>query len=182
MKKYIFISLVLFTSSIINCQKYFTKDGKIHFEASSPIEKIEASNSKATSVIDLTSGAIEWSVLMKGFTFEKALMQEHFNENYVESTKYPKAIFKGKLSSSSQLKFDKDGVYTADVNGTLDLHGISRTVKAKVTFNVKGSKISANSTFKILLADYGITIPSLVKDKISKETEIKVEANYLLLK
>jgi polyisoprenoid-binding protein YceI len=182
MKKLILIALALFTLCNADAQKYFTKTGKINFAAGSAIEKIEADNSKATSVIDVATGAIEWSVLMKGFTFEKALMQEHFNENYVESTKFPKAVFKGKIANIGAVQLSKDGVYPAEISGTLEMHGQTKPVKSKANFTVKGGKITASSTFKVLLADYKIDIPALVKDKISKEAAISVEANYQLLK
>jgi hypothetical protein len=178
MNKLFFLACLFLFTSGLNAQKYFTKTGKIAFSASSPIEKIEAQNAKATSVIDMSTGAIEWSVLVKGFAFEKALMQEHFNENYMESTKFPKASFKGKITNPTTIVFSKNGTYTADVAGTLEMHGVTKPVKSKATFTVSGGKITASSTFKILVADYNIAIPALVKDKIAKEAEIKVSTDY----
>src|SRR5215213_5098950 len=95
MKKTILLLAAVAISFFAPAQtKYFTKNGRIFFNASSPLEKIEAINDKATSVIDLSTGQIEFGVLLKAFLFERALMQEHFNENYVESDKFPKAVFK----------------------------------------------------------------------------------------
>ena len=84
-------------SSALLGQKYFTKDGKVSFYSDALMEKIEAHNTKAASVIDAENGQMEFAVLIKAFQFEKALMQEHFNENYMESSTYPKASFKGKI-------------------------------------------------------------------------------------
>ena len=99
MKRFILILAAAATTLFASAQtKYFTKNGRVFFNASSPLEKIEAINDKSTSVIDLSTGQIEFGVLLKAFLFERALMQEHFNENYVESDKYPKAIFKGMIA------------------------------------------------------------------------------------
>lgn len=178
MKKIIVLSFAIFLSFQINAQKYFTKEGKISFESKTSMEKIDAINNKATSVIDLTSGAIEWSVLIKAFSFEKALMQEHFNENYMESGKFPKAVFKGKITNPSAINLAKDGSYTVDVSGTLEMHGVSKPLNTKATFIVKGGTISATSKIKAALADYKIEIPSVVKNNIAKEVDIMISANY----
>ena len=103
-KTLLFILLAAGTITSLSAQKYFTRDGMISFTASSPLEKIDATNKGATAVIDAASGALEFAVLIKGFIFEKALMQEHFNENYLESGKYPKATFKGKIADAEYIK------------------------------------------------------------------------------
>jgi polyisoprenoid-binding protein YceI len=159
--------------------KFFTKTGRIQFNASSPLEKIEASNEKATSVIDVSTGAMEFAVLMKGFIFDKALMQEHFNENYVESDKYPKAVFKGTVVNMKEVDLSKDGVYPVKVKGMLTLHGETKEVMTDGTLTVKDGQVSAGKTeFTVALADYKIEVPSLVKDKISKDVKVTVDVNY----
>ncbi len=182
MKKSLILTLLLFTFWSLNAQKYFTKEGKVNFDSSTGIEKIAAVNTKATSVVDFASGAIEWGVLVKAFKFEKALMQEHFNENYMESNKYPKATFKGKIDNAASIKLDKDGTYNVVVKGTLDMHGVAKPVTANATFVVKGGAISATSKIKVLLADYNVTIPSVVKESISKEVTISIAADYSVFK
>lgn len=182
MIKLIFSAALLFAFTGINAQKYFTREGRINFNASTSMEKIEAINTKATSVIDFASGAIEWGVLIKAFKFEKALMQEHYNENYMESDKYPKSTFKGKIENISAINTSKDGSYNAVIKGSLDMHGVTRPVTANATIVVKGGAISASSKFKVLLADYNISIPAVVKDNISKEVEITVTADYSVFK
>jgi polyisoprenoid-binding protein YceI len=185
MKKAILVAfVVIFTSSLVNAQKYYTKTGKIFFDAtsSSSPEKIEATNRTATCVIDVQSGAIQFSMLMKGFEFEKALMQEHFNENYVESNKFPKAEFKGKIKDNHEIDYKKDGIYKAKVKGDLTIHGETKEVDAEGKFIVKGGKITAEAEFSVKLSDFKISIPGLVADKIAKTAKITVSCVLELLK
>ncbi len=184
MKKIILAFIMLATVSAVNAQtRYFTKNGKVSFSASSPLEKIEATNDKATSIVDVSNGAIEFAVLMKAFIFEKALMQEHFNENYVESDKFPKSTFKGTVTNIKSVDLTKNGVYPVKVKGMLTLHGETKEVLADGTLTVKdGAITTGKSQFKILLEDFKIEIPSVVKEKISKEVQVDVDLNYELYK
>lgn len=162
----------------ISQERYFTRNGKISFYSDAPAEKIEAHNSQGTSVIDASSGNFEFAVLMKAFEFEKALMMEHFHENYAESDKYPKSVFKGSITNIAAVDFSKDGKYPVQYKGNLTLHGVTKEITGSGTLEVKGGKVIGNSTFVILLADYKIEIPALVKDKVSKEVKIIVNAAY----
>ncbi len=180
--KVLFITCILFLGTNLQAQKHFTRTGKITFSSEAPLEKIEASNQKATSIIDIATGKMEFAVLIKAFQFEKALMQEHFNENYMESDKYPKAIFKGTIADISAVDFSKDGNYPVKVKGKLTIHGETNEVEAEGTINVKDGKISAISTFEVAVADYKIKIPSVVKDNIAKTVQISVDMNYELFK
>ena len=159
-------------------QKYFSKTGKITFHSDAPMEKIEATNSTASTVLDIGSGNLEWAVLIQGFKFEKALMQEHFNENYMESETYPKAKFKGKIDNLSSVNLAKDGDYNVNVSGQLEMHGVTKPVNATGVISVKGGSISAKSKFAIALADYDIEIPKVVADNIAKNVDIHVQAEY----
>ena len=165
---------ILVAGSAMAQPKYFTKSGKISFYSKSSLENIEAINNKVTSVWDVATGQIEFAVLMKGFEFEKALMQEHFNENYVESDKYPKAIFKGVIENSKAISLNNDNIFTTKVSGTLTLHGVTNPVNTSAVITVKSVVIAASCTFSIALADYKISIPSLVEDKINKKITITV--------
>jgi polyisoprenoid-binding protein YceI len=172
-------SVLLFVSlSLLAQERYFTKTGTISFTAGTPVEDIDAVNKSVTSVIDVATGQIEFAVLLKGFEFKRALMQEHFNENYVESEKFPKSTFKGKIVDASSVNFKKDGSYPVTVKGTLELHGVKKEIETKGTIKVAGSAISSEATFKILLEDYKIAIPGAVKDKISPTVEIKTDCAY----
>ena len=105
-------------------------------------------------------------------------MQEHFNENYLESDKFPKSVFIGRIDDVSKVDFDKDAEYTVTVTGQLTIHGVTRTVTAPAILSVKNRVTIANATFNISLTDYKISIPSLVKDKISETVKIIVTLEY----
>ena len=162
--------------------RYFTKNGLITFAAGTALEDIDGVNKSASSVFDVNTGQIEFGVLIKGFEFKRALMQEHFNENYLESDKYPKAVFRGRITNAGQMNFSKDGSYPVMVKGILEMHGVKKEIEAAGTMRVAGATVNANAAFDILLADYNISIPGLVKDKISKIVNVKLECSYSVLK
>ncbi|MFN8143696.1 MAG: YceI family protein [Bacteroidia bacterium] len=184
-KVLILIALIISAANTQAQTKFFTKAGKITFDATTPSspDKIFGSNDKATSVIDASSGAMEFALLMKAFSFDKALMQEHFNENYVESDKYPKAVFKGNITNMKDVDLKKDGTYTVKVKGNLTMHGVTKEVNADGKLTVKGGAIvNGVSKFNVLLSDFNVAIPSLVKDKVASEAKITVDINYDPLK
>lgn len=162
--------------------KYFTKTGRIEFFSKATMEDIEAKNKTVAAILDTKSGALQFSVLMKGFEFEKALMQEHFNENYVESDKYPKAEFKGSIVNNDAVNYAKDGSYPVKVKGRMTIHGVTRDVETNGSVKVNGGKIDASSAFNILLSDYKVKIPNIVKDKISNSIRITVDCKLEPLK
>lgn len=174
----VIILSILFSANAIAQNRFFTRSGKVYFLSEAPLEKIDAKNAQATSVFDASTGQFEFAVLMKAFEFEKALMMEHFHENYVESDKYPKSVFKGEIVNISKINFTKDGVYPVMYKGTLTLHGVRKEIDGNGTFTVKGGKIVGHSDFSILLSDYKIEIPSLVKEKVSNTVKIVVDASY----
>jgi polyisoprenoid-binding protein YceI len=179
MKSLIIITLLGFLTLTGYSQAVFmTRNGQISFSSKTPIENIEGTNNEVTSMIDTGKGDIVFAVLVKSFHFEKALMEEHFNENYMESTKFPKATFQGKITNASAINFSKDGSYQATVEGDLTMHGIKQKQTATGTITVSKGKISAVSTFTVKLADYKIEIPSVVAEKISETIEIKVNCQY----
>ena len=163
-------------------QRFITKSGKITFFSDSPLEKIEAVNNSVNSALDTQTGMFVFKVLMKSFTFEKALMQEHFNENYVESDKYPVATFKGKVTNIDKIDFGTAGKYDAIVEGNLTMHGKTKKIKTTGVFTVYDEGIKGTSSFSIKLADYGVEIPSIVAEKIAKEILINVDINLKPLK
>lgn len=165
-------------------QQYFTKNGKINFDATSSNspEKIEAVSRTVTCVVDSKTGNMQFAALMKGFEFERALMQEHFNENYVESDKFPKAEFKGLIADNEKVNYAKDGTYTVKVKGKLTIHGETRDVETNGKLVVQNGKINASADFNIILSDYKVSIPGLVADKISKSAKISVACQLELFK
>lgn len=178
------IVALLLVSLACSGQKYFTKNGKINFDATSSgsPEKVEAVNRTVICVLDTKTGNLQFSVPMKGFEFERAAMQEHFNENYVESDKYPKAEFKGAVVNNSEVNYTKDGSYTVIVSGKLSIHGVTRDVQSEGKLIVGSGKMNTAAEFKIILSDYNISIPGLVADKVSKTAQISVLCSLELFK
>jgi len=175
---FIFIALVFAVSAKA---QYGTKNGYIRFYSEAPLEKIEAMNRQVNAALIPGTGDFIFRVLMKSFTFEKALMQEHFNENYVESDTYPEATFLGKITNIKEINFGKDGSYPVMVEGKLTIHGVTQAVKQTGTIEVNKDLISARAKFNILLSDYKITVPGTVVDKISNTIEITVDATMTKL-
>ena len=158
-------------------QLYSTSNGNITFYSHAPLEDIEATNKQVSCAIELSKGQMAFSMLMNAFQFEKALMQEHFNERYVESHKYPKATFAGNIEDIEKVDLTKPGSYDVTVSGKLTIHGTTQTVSSKGTLQISDDKtLTANSTFTINLEDYKVKIPTMYIDNISESIEIKVNA------
>ena len=158
--------------------RFIDRAGEAHFFSASPIENIEAFNKQALSVLDMQTGEILAVVLMKSFEFEKSLMQEHFNENYVESDKYPKATFKGKILNLKEVDFTKDGTYVLQVDGEMSLHGVTRSVNTKAEATITNGAIQAKAEFYLAVKDFNIEIPRLVVNNISEKIRVNVKFRY----
>ncbi|WP_291131655.1 YceI family protein [Flavobacterium sp. UBA7682] len=178
MKNLCFLLLCLVLSGTLQAQKMITRSGELKFEASMPaFEEVAATNTTASCIFDKASGDFVVLALVKAFRFKVPLMEEHFNENYIESSSFPKATFKGKV-----LNFDASkgamtkGTY--DVEGDLTLHGVTKKIKAKITFTPANGKLVANSSFNLKPQDFGIKIPNVVKSKVSDN--VKVYLNFAL--
>ncbi len=169
-------ALLLLLVGSLSAQRFFTRDAAVKFDATSPLEKIEATTKSGTCVLEPKTGKMEWKVLIKGFQMEKALMQEHFNENYMESTTYPNAQFKGAITNLNEVNFAQDGKYTANVKGQLTMHGVTKDLDVSGTVKVSGGNITLASSFNVAAADYGISIPAVVRDKIAQTIKVSVEA------
>jgi polyisoprenoid-binding protein YceI len=174
MKKSVLLFGVFIIALTTFSQKYLTKNGHIKFYSETPIETIEAHNLQVNSALDITTGDFVFKVLMKSFAFEKALMQEHFNENYVESDDFPNATFKGKVTNLADVDFTTDGEYKATIQGDLTMHGVTNKVSVEGKFIVKDGQIVGSSTFIIKPEDYDIKIPNTVVDNIAEEIEVTV--------
>lgn len=176
---WLFIMIVVCAYTPIKAQTLLmTRTGQVSFFSKTPLENIDAINNETTSMLNTGTGEIVYAVLVKSFRFEKALMEEHFNENYMESDKFPKATFSGKITNLSTVDFTKDGNYAATVEGELVIHGVKKSVSTMGTLVVTGKKVSALSSFLLRPADYGIKIPSLVADKIAETIEVRVNCQY----
>lgn len=178
MRKILFLFVLVFISSTIFAQKYISKTGHIWFFSHTPLEDIEAHNRQVVSILDVSNGDLAFNLLIKSFEFKRALMQEHFNENYMESDKIPKATFKGKISNINKVDFKKDGKYPVDISGDLTIHGVTKPFSTVATIVIKSGVITAKSNFAIIPKDYNIIIPSLVENKIAKQIDTSVELSY----
>jgi len=167
--------MVVVSSQETYAQRYFSKDAQVNFYSKALLEDIEARNSKGTCVIDFETGNMEFAVLIKAFQFEKALMQEHFNENYMESDKFPKALFKGKIINIDQINPESKKEQTLQVAGDLTIHGVTRSIETSAKL-IGGATLNVSSQIKVAVADYGIKIPSVVKDNIAKIVDIHIDA------
>lgn len=178
--KYIFALIAIFALSLtMNAQdKYITKTGYVWFFSTTPVEDIQAHNKQVASVIDVKKGNIAFDILIKSFKFEKALMEEHFNENYMESDKFPKSTFAGKISNFDVKNFKKNGLYNVQVEGKLTIHGVTKDVKHPGTIEIKDGKIYAKSKFPVSPEEYGIKIPAMAKEKIAKVLDVNVDMVY----
>ncbi len=178
MKSILLIIPVFFLSLTGNGQKYITRNGYIGFYSHAPVEDIKADNNQVASVLDSSTGDIVFQVLIRAFHFQKALMEEHFNENYMESDKYPKSTFTGKITNISSVDFTKPGMYNVSVDGELNIHNVAHKISVPGTIEVASSGIIASAKFNLTPEDYNITIPSIVRNNIAKIIEVSVNMNY----
>lgn len=170
--------VILFSALTSEAQKvYATKTGQTAFNASSPIEKIAAINNQTDSKFVAENGQVVFAVLIKGFKFENQLMEDHFNENYMESTKLPKADFKGYITNIKEVNFSKDGSYPVNLEGNLTVHGVTNKVSAAGTMKIAGGAPEMEGSFKIKLKDYNVT-GLYIGEKIAPEVTITVKCKY----
>lgn len=178
MKRIIIVSFCFFIVNVIFSQKMMTRSGEIKFEASMPaFEEIAAKNNTVSCILDESNGDFVALALVKAFKFKAPLMEEHFNENYLESSVFPKSTFKGKIIGFDSSKLSsKKNIY--DLEGDFTLHGVTKKIKAKITIFLNSDKVIATSDIIVKPQDYNIEIPNLVKNKIAEN--VKVSINFIL--
>lgn len=177
------LRLMIFIAMILPVQlqaqeRYYTKSGNISFFSEAPLEDIEAHNKHVVSFVDFKTGEMVFSVPMEAFEFRKSLMQRHFNENYVESNKYPKATFKGFISDIDAVNLSKDLTYPVSIEGELTLHGVTRKIKTRGTLDVKGKRVLGKSKFSVTPQEFNIEIPRIVRNNIAERIDITVDVLY----
>lgn len=171
MKKNLILMLALLISGVTFSQKMITRAGEIKFDATVPsaMDEVIGTNKTVSSIFDKTTGDVVVQGMVKSFKFKSPLMEEHFNENYMESDKLPKTNFKGKV-----LGYDgKAGTY--DVEGDLTIHGITNKVKAKMVISNDGQKVVLASIFTIKLSDYKLDVPALAKKTLAETAKISIK-------
>lgn len=175
MKKAIIVSAVLFcTIFSVQAQKYLTKEGVIDIYSETSLFVIEAKNQKVASILNAENGEIVASTLTRSFKFKEALVEEHFNENYMESHLYPKAQFKGRIINFSQINTSKDGTYNIQIQGDLTLHGETHPLKTEGKLSVKSGSIIASTEFLVSLEQYKIKVEEQYKDRINDQIKLTV--------
>ena len=158
-------------------EKYLTKTGELSFESSVPsFEEVAAKNNSVTAIINTENGEIAALALIKGFRFKNALMEEHFNENYAESNKYPKANFQGEIENFSPENMPGN----FKINGDLTFHGVTKSIKnIQVTVDEIGDKITIKGSFRVLASDFKIDIPKIVRNKIAEDVLVSFSFELL---
>ncbi|HNX55536.1 MAG TPA: YceI family protein [Prolixibacteraceae bacterium] len=178
MKRLFFVFVILAASvSAFSQGKYISKNAYISFYSSTSMEDILGESNEAVTILNAETGEIAFQALMTTFHFKRALMEEHFNENYMESTKFPKTKFSGKIEGFNKDML-KNPASEVKVTGTLSVHGVDKTITVPVKLGMGNGKLVGTAKFKVTPEDYGIAIPSLVRDKIAKQMEVTVKAEY----
>jgi len=170
-----FVFMVLIPLGIMGQGKFLTNNGIITFYSHTIIEDITAVNNGVAAVIDGSTGEVVIILRMAQFQFEKKKMQEHFNENYVESEIFPKATFSGNILNNHDVKYNIPGLYEVEVKGEMTIHGQTQSVSAKGTVKVSSGGIVCSTKFMLNPEDYKIKIPRTVQKNISEQMEITVE-------
>jgi len=172
MKKVFLVAAALVIANMTQAQIYMGKSCVTHFFSKTSMKDIEASSNTAKPVLDAASGSFQMRIQNTSFKFESSFMQEHFNENYMESEKFPFSTFKGKINE--KVDYTKDGENKVTCTGTMDMHGITQQITMPGTLTVKGKEVSIVSKFKIKPADYKIKVPSLYVKEIAEEIDVDI--------
>jgi len=180
MKRLIVLMTITFLGTLpVMAQDYLTRNGKISFFSSTPVEDIEAVNNEVVSTLNTKTGAFDFRVAILGFKFDAVDMQKHFNgETYMNSAKFPKASFSGKITDLSKVDFTKNGTYSVTVSGNLTIKDVTKAVTTTGTIIVKDGKVTAKSEFKIKRAEYNVTGEAIHERKIGQVITISVDCTY----
>lgn len=175
MRIILLFTLLLLSQAGKGQQRFFVDKASVSFFSDGVIEDIAAENNKVTSILDASEGEIAYLMNVKDFQFEKKLMQVHFNEKYMESEKYPKASFQGRIIG---LNATATGVQKVKAVGKLTIHGVTRDVEFPGTAEIKNNQLSLKSKFTVKLRDYNIKVPQIVWQNIAQQVEVTVDFNY----
>ncbi|MBL7923328.1 MAG: YceI family protein [Bacteroidia bacterium] len=173
------VSLLFFlTGTAVSAQSvYLATGGNVNFFSETPLENIDASSQSMTAVLTSSTGEVMFTVPMRTFKFKKSLMEEHFNEKYVESEKYPKATFKGKINEG--INWQRDTVAGVTASGTFTLHGVARDITEKGTLKVEDGKIYLSVNFLVALKDYNIEVPKVVTQSIAEVIKVSLHCTFV---
>jgi polyisoprenoid-binding protein YceI len=175
-KKFLLTASFVLVCLMMKAQVFLATGGKCSFFSSTPVEDIDAHTESLNSVLNAASGDIQFKVALTTFHFKKALMQEHFNEKYVESSKYPFATFKGKIDG--KIDFKKNGIYEVTATGIFNIHNIDKPHTEKAKLTIKDGNVMLEGEFKVALKDHNIEVPKIVMANIAEIITVKFSCNY----
>ncbi len=181
MKKTILLfALVAVVGASFAQKKKTTTSATIKFDATTSLDALpKAENKTAVASLNTKTGDVAFESIIKSFSFSNPKMQEHFNTaGWMDSDKFPKATFKGKITNLAAVNFKADGTYSATVEGSLTMHGVTKPVSATASIVVRGKKISTTSDFTVALADYGVNGPAIGAGKVATDPKISVMADF----
>lgn len=178
MKHYLILLVLILIFNCASAQNklYSSSKSEFSFFSKTPLEDIKANNTRANSIINLTNRELVVRIPVSQFQFSNKLMQQHFNENYMESEKYPYATFKGKIIE--ELDLSKPGVYTVNASGILNIHGVDQERKLSGKLTVNENSMVLATKFDVMLIDHKIDIPKIVFKKIAEKIEVSANINY----
>ncbi len=172
----LFVFLIVATNVIGMAQVFVSRDAELSFYSKAPIEDIYAVSHTGMSALDVTSKTIYFKAAIKSFKFEKSLMREHFNENYMESDQYPYAEFKGQIVNDINLALD--GTYQVTVTGDLTIHNVTQKYTVEGELKITNGNVKAHAVFPIKLVDHEVKIPRIVIKNIAEVVQVTVSADY----
>lgn len=175
MRQFLYFTFLFFLFQVIPAQVYTCKDGVTKFTSEAPLELIKAQSNKTIGVVDGSTRNVAFSIDIDSFEgFNSGLQKEHFRENYMETDKYPKATFKGKIIEDVDLS--KEGTTTVRAKGIFNIHGAEKEKLVKVKITIKGKEMQIDSNFEVPLEDHNIKIPKVVNQKIASVIMVEVKA------
>ncbi|MBL0105565.1 MAG: YceI family protein [Bacteroidetes bacterium] len=178
MKKHIFLFFLFcfFTLNVSSQSMFSVSKGEVSFYSDAPIEDIEAHNKQPGSMINTSTREIAVVIPIRNFQFAKQLMQEHFNEKYMESEKFPMASFKGIIQQ--EIDFTRDSTYDVTAKGTITIHGVEKEVVLTGKLKVTAGELTLDSKFKVALKDYNISVPKLLFENIAEVIDVTISLTY----
>ncbi len=179
MRYSLILMIALININVFSQDKWFSNSGYINFISETQLLNIEGENTKAVTFLRPSTGEVAFAMRMTDFTFELPLAREHFNENYIESHKYPNASFKGKITNNETVSYSANGIYPVFVSGEITIHGVTQAINEKAILTVEGGdKISGFSTFMLKPENFKIKVPRLVRDKVAETISVTVKVDY----
>lgn len=173
------VIICLLTGIVVNAQDYITRNGNISIYSHTALEDVKGNNNEVVSLLNTATGSFDFKIAIKSFHFAKQAMEEHFNdEYYMETDKFPKAGFSGKISNPAEVNFTKDGVYTVTVSGNLTIKDVTKPITVKGTITVKNGKVTVQSAFSVKRKEYNVIGQSFVQSKLADDIEITVNCEY----